>query len=46
MKALILLTVLSATFVSSPAIMPKRVSVPAPKSIHITKKSGKFLKFM
>ena len=46
MKILFFLTfVLAPTLVTQPAILAKRITVPAPKEITFSKKTGKFIKF-
>jgi hypothetical protein len=45
MKTILLLTALTATLVTMPAIIPGRVRVPAPRVIFFNKKTSKFIKY-
>ncbi len=45
MKILFILAfVLTPTLIASPAILAKRITVPAPKVITFSKKTGRFIK--
>lgn len=46
MKTILLMTALTVTLINSPAIMPNRVRVPAPKVVTFGKKAQKFLRYL
>jgi hypothetical protein len=46
MKTILLLTALTATLVTSPAIIPSRVRMPVPRVVTFSKKTQKFLRYL